>query len=167
MFLNWKKLRMKERAYSPFFVLRKKQMWKTVLYRAQVSAWHERGFKLSDIYWKQSGRKKTGTRLNQFSSSIRLQFLHHGFNWTVTTRESFERIAHLSSPWKKQLWQSLSEEMEEFVGYIVIIITLIPTAADRLMVCNWIHSFSEYNWNKAGSTRGAQNINDKNNLALA
>lgn len=26
------------------------------LYGAQVPAWHERGFKLPDIYWKQSGR---------------------------------------------------------------------------------------------------------------
>lgn len=89
MFLHWKTAHIKERDYSPFFVPRKKQMWKTALYRVQVSAWHERGFKLSDIYQKQSGRKKTGTRLNQFSSSIRLQFRHHGFNWTVTTKESW------------------------------------------------------------------------------
>lgn len=61
------------------------------LYAEQLSAWHERGFKLPDIYWKQSrigkGKKnKTGSRLNQFSPSIRLQFLQCGFNWTVTTR---------------------------------------------------------------------------------
>lgn len=104
---------------------------KTVLHGAQVSAWHERSFKLSDIYWKQSGKKKTGTRLNQFSSSMRLQFLHHGFNWT--TSESWcWRNSMLSSAWEEHSWLSLSYTRrfveEGFVGYICNIPS--PTATE-------------------------------------
>ena len=39
---------LKERDYSVFFVLRNR--CETLLYRVQVSAGHERGFKLSDIH---------------------------------------------------------------------------------------------------------------------
>lgn len=65
---------------GPLCLWGEKQMCKTHFIGCRFGHGMKGGFKLQICTENIMEEGKTGTRLNQFSSSIRLQFLNHGFD---------------------------------------------------------------------------------------